>query len=124
MNIWRKLLYYSLGLGLGVLMVIFFFGDREIGCSYFPNDRVLSDLRKKEVVISSAVKQSGWGEQLDSNLIEMILLSGNIDFSKSSTKGNDSCNIYWIDYKDKNSGALSTEWMNCEHTAYLLGIHR
>ncbi len=124
MSIWRRLLYYALGVGLGLLMVIFFFGDRDIGCSYFPNDRVLSDLRKKEVRVSASVRSSGWASKLDSNLIAMILLSGDIDFSKSSTKGEDSCNTYWIDYEDEELGMLHTQWANCDSTAYLLDVGR
>lgn len=124
MNIWRKLLYFSLGMGLGVLAVIFIFGDREIGCSYFPNDRVLSDLRKKSVVISPAVGQSIWSEKLDSTIIQNILLTGDIDFAKSKTKGEDTCNTYWIDYEDEGIGQLSTEWVNCDSTAYLVGVWR
>ena len=116
MKFWRKLLYYMIGVSLGVLMVYFFFGDREIGCSYFPNDRVLSDLRKKEVVNRLNV------ELVDSSLIQNILLMGDVDFKKSLTRDADSCNIYWIDYKDKVHGALSSRWVNCDSVVYLIEL--
>ena len=124
MSFWRKLLYYLIGVGFGILMVIFFFGDREIGCSYFPNDRVLSDLRKKELVITPSVLSSELGSSLDSNLIQSFVLNGDIDFTKSTTRDADSCNIYWMDYEDDVVGALNMEWVNCDSTAYLIRLSK
>ena len=32
---------YAVGLVLGIAISYFFFGDRDIQCTYFPNQRVL-----------------------------------------------------------------------------------
>ncbi|MDZ7848675.1 MAG: DUF4258 domain-containing protein [Owenweeksia sp.] len=79
----RKLMYFLLGTGLGVLLVIFIFGDRDIECSYFPNDRVLYDLRKKEMRISGQARQMMDERQLDTAQISMMLLGGEVDFERS-----------------------------------------
>lgn len=122
MKFWRKLLYYLLGVGLGLIMVYFFFGDRDIGCSYFPNDRVLSDLRKKDVVIGESVDWLNDAETTDSALIDDILLMGDVDFEKSITRNADSCNIYWIDYADEVRGSFSSTWVNCDSVVYLVEL--
>lgn len=122
MKFWRKLLYYLLGVGLGVIMVYFFFGDRDIGCSYFPNDRVLSDLRKKEIVIGESVDWFNGADATDSALVDRILLLGDVDFERSITRDADSCNIYWIDYKDEVRGGLSSRWVNCDSVVYLIEL--
>jgi hypothetical protein len=122
MKFWRKLLYYLLGVGLGLIMVYFFFGDREIGCSYFPNDRVLSDLRKKKLVIGESVDLWNGAGDTDSAVIDQILLSGDVDFEKSVTRDADSCNIYWIDYQDEVRGSFSSTWVNCDSIVYLVEL--
>lgn len=122
MKFWRKLLYYLFGVGLGVLMVMFFFGDRDIGCSYFPNDRVLSDLRKKQLVIDESVELFNGSSPNDSLLLERILLSGDVNFDRSITRDADSCNSYWIDYEDEVRGELGSRWVNCDSTVYLVEL--
>lgn len=122
MKFWRKLLYYLFGVGLGLMMVYFFFGDRDIGCSYFPNDRVLSDLRKKELVIGESVDWLNNAGTTDSALIDDILLLGDVDFEKSITRNADSCNIYCIEYADEVRGSFSSTWVNCDSVIYLIEL--
>lgn len=112
MRMGRKILYYLLGVGLGIVMVYFFFGDRDIQCSYFPNDRVLYDLRKKEIVLST--------EQLaqDSSGLSYALERARVDFSRSDI-GERECNVYFLDFEE----SLKTFVLeNCDSTAYLLRV--
>lgn len=111
------------GVGLGVLVVMFMFSDRDFQCSYFPNDRVLYDLRKKELRISADMQQNLEARQIDSTDISMMLLSGEVDFDKSNTLEEDTCKTYWINYSPEDAAAFSAEWMNCDSTAYLLELH-
>ena len=41
----RRFFLYLIGVGLGVIVSIFFFGDRDIEFSYLPNARTLKHLR-------------------------------------------------------------------------------
>lgn len=98
MPFFRKLLYYFGGVGLGLLMVYFLFGNRDIQCSYFPNDRVLSDLRKKnwqlEASLAAAVAR---GDQ-DTSGFDAALRRGKIDFSRSEPRA-EPCGLYWLELK-------------------------
>ena len=115
-------MWYMFGVGLGTLAVFFIFGDREIQCSYFPNDRVLYDLRKKEIHITSEVQQVLDSRKIDTSEVSMMLLSGEVDFDKSKTEVEDTCKTYWINYKPVEGRDFSAEWMNCDSIAYLLHL--
>lgn len=105
MSFLKKLWYYALGLGLGVLMVYFFFGDRNIQCSYFPNDRVLYDLRKKELSVVEGVDTTG---------LDRALHEAQVDFKGSEIQDQD-CPKYWLEfeaaqrrYKIENCDSIAT----------------
>lgn len=119
MSIWRKLLYYLLGVGLGVLAVMFIFGDRDIQCSYFPNDRVLYDLRKKERLFPEDVMTRMEDAGIDTSHISRLLWNGKVDFSKSNTEL-DSCKTYWISLRPEGEKAFSILVENCDSTATFL----
>lgn len=122
MSIWRKLLYFGIGIFLGVLMVKFLFGGRDIQCSYFPNDRVLYDLRgKKERIITPAAQAQLNAYSLDTSLITDLLYTGKVNFKKSNTEA-DSCNTYWIDFKQENKPNFSVNFMNCDSSAILIEV--
>lgn len=82
----KRIGYYLVGVVLGSLLVMVFFGDRDIQCSYFPNDRVLSDLRKKEISFSNTAQCQWDCAALDSSAYDYILNNGEVNFSKSQTK--------------------------------------
>lgn len=105
-----------LGVGLGCIMVYFIFGDRELECSYFPNDRVLYDLRKKEIKFSpSAEAQRKDDPRLDSALIWM-LDRGDVDFEASNTKLKP-CKVYLINLEEP---AYQFKIENCDSVATVL----
>lgn len=47
----RRFFIYLVGVGLGIMVSLFFFGDREIDFSYFPNARTLKYLRNQNFAI-------------------------------------------------------------------------
>jgi hypothetical protein len=101
-------------------MVVFLFGDRDIGCSYFPNDRVLSDFRKKELVADSAVNAQLVALNIDSTEMFRMLNFGKIDFKSSSVKL-ESCKEY-KSVLDEGEIQWSAYWKNCDSLLYLLKI--
>lgn len=106
---------------MGILIVVFLFGDRDIQCSYFPNDRVLYDLRAKEIKYLPETEAQMVRNNIDTSEISAILMMGNVDFSRSDTE-NDSCNMYWIDFKPKESRKISAQFRNCDSTATVLQV--
>ncbi len=122
MPFFKKLLFYLFGVTLGIFAVIFMFGDRDIQCSYFPNDRVLYDLRKKEAIISEEMWREMEYKNIEINDLEMMLLNGDVNFKKSKTERKP-CKSYWVDYQTETKRDISAEWGNCDSTRVLLGIH-
>lgn len=51
----RRLLFYVIGIGLGVLLVYAFFGDRDFDYAYGPKARVKKNFRTKVVDSSTLV---------------------------------------------------------------------
>ena len=116
MGFLRRFVWYLLGVGLGILMVFFLFGDRDIQCAYFPNDRVLYDFRKKEILIDEAQKRQMEERAIDSLSIDQMLWHGTVDFERSRVDL-DSCKEYWISHQ-----GWSARWRNCAHSLQLLEI--
>ncbi len=99
-------------------MVYFIFGDRDIECSYFPNDRVLSDLRKKDLVLSVDVQEKIDHSGLDTSGLSYALDYAKVNFSASTINEND-CNVYQLELEDK-SKIFAIE--NCDSSATLMGV--
>ena len=114
----RKIFFYLIGVGLGLLIVKALFGRRDLKCSYFPNDRVLNDIAKKDLIIPPFIecKQECLG--VSSERIEVALAQAKINFKKSNTQL-DSCKTYWLSHITA-SDTLHLEVENCNETATLL----
>ena len=54
MKFWRRLKYYGIGLGGGLIMVFMIFGNR--GCSWLPENRVLNEISESKMLISEKAK--------------------------------------------------------------------
>lgn len=114
-------MYYAIGVGMGVLAVMFIFGDREIGCSYFPNDRVLSDLRKKELIISPDIQLQMNSAGMDTSDISVLLERGKVNFDEVD-RGLDTCKTYWIKLEEESKSPFSALFQNCDSTATILEL--
>lgn len=111
----RRVWWYLLGVGIGTILVMFMFGDREIGCSYFPNDRVLSDLSEKELLfteqtqcISDCIQEQG-----DSSFYFKVLSNSDVDFSYNERGTDSDCNNYKLDFTDER-GTFTLIFKNCK----------
>jgi len=114
----RRFAFFAVGLTLGSILAYFFFGSRDIRCSYFPNDRVLYDLSKKRVVISPKDWEALRSAGIDSSEIAGVFRSGTVDFQKSRTDL-DSCKEYFLQSRDSEP-AWHAMWANCDSVARLV----
>ncbi|MDO4727880.1 MAG: DUF4258 domain-containing protein [Bacteroidota bacterium] len=100
-----RLVYYLMGLLIGGLFVLFFFkgklGDRDISYCYFPNCRVLKDLRSKPFHYSEKASEKFKNKILDTIELKEIFREGDIDFSKSNIE-KENGKYYLINYKKEN----------------------
>ncbi len=120
MNTLRKILFYLIGFGLGLLIVKALFGRRELKCSYFPNDRVLSDIAKKDLIIPPFIDCKKECLGLSTERIEVALAQASINFKKSNTQL-DSCKTYWLTHITEKD-TLHLEVENCGKTATILFV--
>jgi hypothetical protein len=80
----HRFAYYLVGLIMGLFVVAAIFSGKDTRCNYFPNARVLNDLRNKPFNYSdeaSKVLAENWIDTID---IKNCLKYGDIDFDKSN----------------------------------------
>jgi len=102
----RRLGWYLVGFSIGLVFLFFFLNKKseETNTSfcYFPNCRVLKELRSKPITYSEEAREDVQGNRLDSLAILQFLQDGDIDFGKSDTKTTP-CKTYVV----RNSAATS-----------------
>lgn len=77
----RRLKYYGIGFGLGLIFVLFFFQNR--GCSWLPSNRVKNAVLDRLIVVSDATQKVLDKKKIsDKDLLE-VLNSGSVEFSSS-----------------------------------------
>jgi hypothetical protein len=114
----RRFAFFSVGLVLGSALAYFFFGSRDIRCSYFPNDRVLYDLSKKELGIEPETRKAMREAGIDSTEISALFRTGKVDFKASKTDL-DSCREYVLTSRGSDPGFRS-RWANCDSVVRLV----
>lgn len=80
----HRFAYYLVGLVIGLFFVALVFSGKDTRCSYFPNARVLNDLRNKPFYYSdkaSIILAEKWIDTAD---IKNTLQFGDVDFDKSN----------------------------------------
>lgn len=111
----HRLAYYSFGLVIGIVFLLFFLSGKKTSCDYGLDARVKKNIRIKERQISEEALRQFQDTQIDTASISALLSNGNVDFRKSNTKL-DSCKVYYIEgsYKKENLAML---FENCDSIA-------
>lgn len=84
MNLKKRLLYYGLGFGMGLVLVLLFFNLR--GCEWLPGNRVMSAIRSSQIIISSNNYCKLKCNDISEEDIFTLINNGDVDFTKSNTK--------------------------------------
>jgi hypothetical protein len=82
----HRFAYYLLGLIMGSFFVAAVFSGKDTRCNYFPNARVLNDLRNKPFSYSDKASQVLSEKWVDTTDIKNSLKFGDVDFDKSNIK--------------------------------------
>ena len=80
MKFFHRFAYYLVGLVVGIFFVSLIFSGKDTRCNYFPNARVLNDIRNKPFDYSekaSKVLAEKWIDTID---IKNTLEFGDVDF--------------------------------------------
>lgn len=92
----RRLGWYLVGLSIGMIFLVFFLkkksGEGGFEICYFPNCRVLKDMRSKTLTFGDDLPE----KYKDTLLIQRFLTDGDVDFGKSDTKS-ESCKTYFLE---------------------------
>jgi Domain of unknown function (DUF4258) len=117
----HRFAYYLIGLIMGSFFVAAVFSGKDTRCNYFPNARVLNDLRNKPFQYSdkaSIILAEKWIDTFD---IKNCLKFGDVDFDKSNIKVGSS-KIYVIDGKTIKNQDITLEVINYQEKAVLKDI--
>jgi len=113
--------YYLIGLLMGLFVVAAIFYGKDTRCNYFPNARVLNDLRNKPFVYSDKASQILNEKWVDTADIKNTLKFGDVDFDKSNLpleKGK----LYTIYGKTAKNQEITVEVINYSNKAVLRDI--
>lgn len=122
-----RLAYYLFGLLLGAVFVMWFLKskatDKGVEFCYFPNCRVLKDLRSKSLEIDSLAQKSLDAKWVTLEDIRNSLRYGDVDFSRSNEayrKGK----IYVIEGKTSNNEEITITMVNYTNKVLLEKIEK
>ena len=97
-NFFRRLKYYGIGFGIGLLFVIFFFKNK--GCAWTPENRVKTAIFERLLILNDENKSELEKLNLSEKELIQILRKSDINFQKS--KKTDRFKVYHFDCKTKS----------------------
>lgn len=118
----RKFFYFGIGIFLGVLVVKALFGGRDIQCSYFPNDRVLNDMRKKTRNVSPYAQCLMDCHLFSDTLFSAVFREAKIDFKYSEAREDMICKKYPLTWVDASGNAWDILTQNCTDELRVLAV--
>lgn len=112
-NFVRRLKYYGLGFGIGLIFVFVFFQNR--GCSWLPENRVKNSLMGKVLVVSEETQRKLDQKNFSDSLVVSFLNDADISFGSSKKKGEPK--VYSL--KKKVNGEKQELWFTLSDNAYI-----
>lgn len=123
MKLYQRFAYYLVGFVMGCFVVAAIWSGKDTRCNYFPNARVLNDLRNKPFYysdVAKAILAEGWVNEDD---VKNTLTLGDVDFDNSNVeKGNGK--IYVIEGKTTKNQEITLEVINYPSKAELVKISK
>jgi len=107
MSIRKRIVFFAIGLFIGIIFVKIIFDKKDVSFDYLPNDRVLKTLRTKQRIFDQKALSFFQQEQIDTSKIEFFLKEAKVNFDKSRQREKP-CNFYQIesDYQKMRLGFL------------------
>ena len=95
MNLFKRFIYYLIGVSFGSIVVYFIWKGKDVSFDYGMDARTLKTIRTKKLHYSENVKSFMKVKAIDSSAILSILKNGDVDFGKSN-QHKKSCPEYFI----------------------------
>ncbi|NND77248.1 MAG: DUF4258 domain-containing protein [Flavobacteriales bacterium] len=119
----RRFKLFLIGMFLGTLAVIFFFGDRlDLFSSWMPNERVLLRLRQTELKMTEKAKCLMDCYEIERNDINTLMIEGDVDFKNSKTQEDPL--IYLVHGSKKNLKKYSLTFAAKDSTSTIINAER
>jgi len=123
MKFYQRFAYYIFGFSIGLVFLFFILNGKETSCSYFPNARVLKDLRSKPFHYSDAAKEKLTQKWVDTADIKKTLTYGDVDFDRSNIKEG-SGKLYTVEGKNSKNEKITVEVINYSDKVILKDIKK
>jgi hypothetical protein len=114
----HRFAYYLIGLVMGCFFVALVFSGKDTRCNYFPNARVLNNLRTKPFQYSDKAIQTLNEKWIDTADIKSTLTYGDVDFDQSNVPFNKG-KLYVIEGKTAKNQEIILKVVNYEKKAVL-----
>lgn len=118
-----RLGYYLFGFLGGSLILFFVLNQKKTRCSYFPNDRVLNNIKSKPFVYSDEATKVLNEKWMDTADVRKTLTYGDVDFGRSNKKYKNG-KLYTILGKTSKNEPIELIIENYENKAVLKEIHK
>ena len=117
----HRFAYYLIGLIMGLFFVAAVFSGKDTRCNYFPNARVLNDLRNKPFYYSDKASQILAEKWIDTSDIKNTLKFGDVNFDQSNIAVG-SGKLYVIEGKTLKNKEIILNVINYSEKAVLKDI--
>lgn len=114
----HRFAYYLIGLVMGCFFVALVFSGKDTRCNYFPNARVLNNLRTKPFQYSDKAVRTLSEKWVDTADVKNTLTFGDVDFDKSNVPFNGG-KTYIIEGKTAKNQEIILKVTNYEKKAVL-----
>lgn len=123
MKFYQRFAYYLVGFVIGMFFVAMVWSGKDARCNYFPNARVLNNLRNKPFHYDIEASRRLTEDWVDSIDIKNTLQYGDVDFDKSNIN-DEGGKRYIIEGKTTKGEEIILEVINYEEKAVLRNIIR
>ena len=117
----HRFAYYLIGLIMGLFFVAAVFSGKDTRCNYFPNARVLNDIRNKPFYYSDKASQILAKKWVDTSDIKNTLKFGDVNFDQSNIAVG-SGKLYVIEGKTLKNKEITLNVINYSEKAVLKDI--
>ena len=122
MKFYQRFAYYMVGLTIGTFLVVVFWSGQDVRCNYFPNARVLNDIRNKPFIYDTEASRRLGENWVDTADVKKTLTYGDVDFDKSNIPTDKGGKLYVIYGKTKKNKEITLEIINYPEKAVLRNI--
>ncbi len=121
MSFIKRLVYYLGGVGLGIILLMFFLSGKKTSCDYGPNSRTLKFLKSKPLIKSDELQRTLMSFELDSAEVASVFIQGKVNFRKSKIS-NELPNIYSVFITFEQQGSFEFRFRVDEKVTELISI--